>query len=82
MASEPPLGAIAQVMQELGKLPGIGPKTAERLTHFLLAADRGQVLALSDALRAIKEQIKRCRQCCNQPGSLERSREAGRGRNE
>jgi recombination protein RecR len=59
------LGVIARLTQELGKLPGIGPKTAERLTHFLLAADRQQVVDLADALRAIKEQIGRCRQCCN-----------------
>jgi recombination protein RecR len=58
-------GAIATLMRELGRLPGIGPKTAERLTHHLLAADRAQVLALSDALRAIKECIRPCRQCCN-----------------
>jgi len=60
-----PQGAIGRLTQELGRLPGIGPKTAERLTHFLLAAGRDQVLALADALRAIKDQIKRCRQCCN-----------------
>jgi recombination protein RecR len=59
------LGAIAKLTQELGRLPGIGPKTAERLTHFLLAADRQQVLDLAEALRAIKEQVGRCRQCCN-----------------
>jgi recombination protein RecR len=59
------LGVIARLTQELGKLPGIGPKTAERLTHFLLAADRQQVLDLSESLRAIEEQIGRCRQCCN-----------------
>jgi recombination protein RecR len=58
-------GAIATLIKELGRLPGIGPKTAERLTHHLLAADRAQVLALSDALRAIKESIRRCRQCCS-----------------
>jgi recombination protein RecR len=46
-------------------LPGIGPKTAERLTHHLLAADRREVLALADALREIKENIRRCRQCFN-----------------
>jgi recombination protein RecR len=56
-------GAIARLAQELGKLPGIGPKTAERLTHHLLAADRETVLALADALRAIKDNIRRCRQC-------------------
>jgi recombination protein RecR len=58
-------GAIARLAQELGKLPGIGPKTAERLTHHLLAADRDTVLALADALRAIKENIRLCRQCFN-----------------
>jgi recombination protein RecR len=59
------LGAIARLIQELGKLPGIGPKTAERLTHHLLAAPRTQVFALADALQAIKETIRQCRQCCN-----------------
>jgi recombination protein RecR len=58
-------GAIARLAQELGKLPGIGPKTAERLTHHLLGADRDTVLALADALRAIKENVRRCRQCFN-----------------
>lgn len=58
-------GVIARLTQQLGKLPGIGPKTAERLAHYLLAADRGEVLALADSLRAIKEQIHPCRQCCN-----------------
>jgi recombination protein RecR len=60
-----PLDAIARLTHELGKLPGIGPKTAERLTHHLLATDRGEVFALSDALRAIKEQVQTCRQCFN-----------------
>lgn len=64
MTTEAP-GAIARLMQELGKLPGIGPKTAERLTHHLVAADRAEVLALADALRAIKDDIRPCRKCFN-----------------
>jgi recombination protein RecR len=60
-----PAGVIARLMHELGKLPGIGPKSAERLTHHLLDASRTDVMALADALRAIKEQIHPCRQCCN-----------------
>jgi recombination protein RecR len=60
-----PVGAIAALMRELGKLPGIGPKTAERLTHHLLAARRSDVLALADALRAVKEQVRPCTQCFN-----------------
>ncbi len=59
------IGAIGRLIEELGKLPGIGPKTAERLTHYLLAASRAEVFALADALRAIKESIRRCSQCCN-----------------
>jgi recombination protein RecR len=51
--------------QELVKLPGVGPKTAERLTHHLLTAKRGEVLALADALRAVVERVRPCRQCCN-----------------
>ncbi len=64
MASEAP-GAIARLTQELGKLPGIGPKTAERLTHYLVGAERSQVLALAEALRAIKEDVRPCKQCHN-----------------
>jgi recombination protein RecR len=52
-------------MAELGKLPGVGPKTAERLAHHLLAANRADVLALADALRALKEQVRPCQRCCS-----------------
>ena len=65
MAATEANGAVARVMQELGKLPGIGPKSAERLTHYLLSAPAADVLALSDSLRAIKENIHRCAECCN-----------------
>jgi recombination protein RecR len=60
---EQPAGVMARLMAELGKLPGIGPKTAERLAHHLLSAPRAEVIALSDALRAIKDQVKRCTRC-------------------
>lgn len=59
------VGAVARLIQEFSKLPGIGPKTAERLTHYLLAADRDEALALADALHGIKESIHPCRQCFN-----------------
>jgi recombination protein RecR len=64
MDSEP-MDAIARLMRELGKLPGIGPKTAERLTHHLLAQSRSEVMLLADALRDVKDRIHRCQQCCN-----------------
>jgi recombination protein RecR len=65
VGAEEPVGAIARLTHELSKLPGVGPKTAERLTHYLLAADSRQALALADALRGIRENVHRCRQCCN-----------------
>jgi recombination protein RecR len=64
MDSEP-MHAIARLMRELGKLPGIGPKSAERLTHHLLAQPRVEVMLLADALRDVKDKIHRCAQCCN-----------------
>jgi len=45
-----PIGVIGRLMRELGKLPGIGPKSAERLAHHLLGAPRGYVIELADAL--------------------------------
>jgi recombination protein RecR len=64
MDSEP-MHAIARLMRELGKLPGVGPKSAERLTHHLLAQPRAEVMLLADALRDVKDKIHRCSQCCN-----------------
>ncbi len=58
-------GVIGRLIQEFSKLPGIGPKSAERLTHHLLAADRGEALALAEALRGIAERVHACRQCFN-----------------
>ncbi|MBY0229189.1 MAG: recombination mediator RecR [Gemmataceae bacterium] len=58
------VGAMGRLMAELGKLPGIGPKTAEWLAHHLLAASRQDVMALADALRAVKDDVRRCSRCC------------------
>ena len=60
-----PTGAIGRLIEELGTLPGIGPKSAERITHFLLSAEAKDVLALADALRDIVTKVHPCRQCCN-----------------
>jgi recombination protein RecR len=59
-----PVGAIPRLIQEFTRLPGIGPKTAERLTHFLLG-NRPQAQALAEALRTIAESVRQCRQCHN-----------------
>jgi recombination protein RecR len=58
-------GVIDRLVKEFSRLPGIGPKTAERLTHYLLGANKTEALALADALRAVAEQIHPCRQCFN-----------------
>jgi recombination protein RecR len=58
-------GAIQRLIEEFGKLPGIGPKTAERLAHSLLAGDRRQALALAEALHELVERIRPCRSCFN-----------------
>ncbi len=52
-------------MQELGKLPGIGPKSAERITHHLLAADPRDVNALAEALSDVVTKVRPCRRCFN-----------------
>jgi recombination protein RecR len=58
-------GAIARLMSELGKLPGIGPKSAERISHYLLSAPPPEVLALADALRDVVHKVHPCQQCYN-----------------
>ncbi len=60
-----PSGAIATLLQELARLPGIGPKSAERIAHHLLAGDRRQAATLADALRSVVEKIRPCRECFN-----------------
>jgi recombination protein RecR len=62
---EQPQGVIGKLVQELTKLPGIGPKSAERIAHFLLAGDRRNAVLLADALRAVAEQVRPCRECFN-----------------
>lgn len=59
------LGAVGKLTAEFCKLPGIGPKTAERLTFFLLAGDRSVALELADALKAIVDQVRPCPECFN-----------------
>jgi recombination protein RecR len=56
---------ISRLIEELKHLPGIGQKTAQRLAFFLLRADRGQALALSEAIREAKEKIRECSVCNN-----------------
>lgn len=56
---------VARLIEELGKLPGIGPKTASRLTFFLLRAEAEQSRALAQAILDVKEQVALCARCFN-----------------
>jgi recombination protein RecR len=61
-----PEGAIGRLLAELGRLPGIGPKSAERIAHFLLgSADRSVLRSLIGALGEVRDRIRPCRQCFN-----------------
>lgn len=57
--------SISRLIDELKRLPGIGQKTAQRLAFHLLRTDRGQALALADAIREAKEKIRECSICNN-----------------
>ena len=57
--------SLNKLIEEFGKLPGIGPKTAERLAFYILKAKNDEALALSDAIRDVKNKIKRCEVCYN-----------------
>ncbi|VTT96661.1 recombination protein : Recombination protein RecR OS=Planctomyces maris DSM 8797 GN=recR PE=3 SV=1: HHH: RecR: Toprim_4 [Gemmataceae bacterium] len=58
-------GVIARLLEELTKLPGIGPKSAERIAHFLLSGDRRNAVSLAAALRGVAEKVRACRECFN-----------------
>jgi len=56
---------ISRLIDELKHLPGIGQKTAQRLAFHLLRVDREQALALADAIRDAKENVRECSICNN-----------------
>lgn len=58
-------GAVQDLIDELGRLPGVGPKSAQRIAFHVLAADPVDVLRLADALREVKEKIRFCSICGN-----------------
>jgi len=56
---------MSRLIEELHKLPGIGPKSAQRLAYFLLRAPREQALALAEAITAVKDKVTLCSICQN-----------------
>jgi recombination protein RecR len=58
-------GAIQDLIDELGRLPGVGPKSAQRIAFHVLSADPADVNRLSSALRKVKELVRFCTTCFN-----------------
>jgi recombination protein RecR len=56
---------VARLIEAFQKLPGVGPKTAQRLTFFLLKRSPDEVNELAESLRALKTRIRHCRDCFN-----------------
>ena len=61
----PTAEAVYKLIQELNKLPGIGPKSAQRLTYHLLRAPEEQAKLLAKAILSIKQETKLCSICLN-----------------
>lgn len=58
-------GVVQDLIDELGRLPGVGPKSAQRIAFHLLAADPADVRRLAHALTEVKDKIRFCRVCGN-----------------
>jgi recombination protein RecR len=58
-------GPVQDLIDELGRLPGIGPKSAQRLAFHLLAADPADIGRLQDALQRVKDGVMFCDVCGN-----------------
>ena len=58
-------GPVQDLIDELGRLPGIGPKSAQRLAFHILAADSEEVMRLADTLKLVKNTVKFCEVCFN-----------------
>ena len=56
---------VAKLIEAFNRLPGIGPKTAQRLTYHLLRAPDGEARALASALVAVREEVVFCERCFN-----------------
>jgi len=58
-------GIIQELIDELGRLPGIGPKSAQRIAFYIVQSERVDVNRLVEVLRLVKERVKFCTQCGN-----------------
>lgn len=58
-------GSVNELVQQLGRLPGVGRKSAERLAFHLLRVPQADALALADAIRRVRESVHYCADCFN-----------------
>lgn len=57
--------SVARVIDEFAKLPGIGKRSAERLAYHVLRVPKAEALALAEAIRNVRENVRYCRTCYN-----------------
>ncbi|MHC4152914.1 MAG: recombination mediator RecR [Planctomycetota bacterium] len=57
--------SLNKLIEEFGRLPGIGPKTAARLAFHVLKSNTDEAMALAEAIKDVKTKIKRCKVCFN-----------------
>ena len=58
-------GIIQDLIDELGRLPGVGPKSAQRIAIHIIQSDRVDVTRLAEVLKTVKERVKFCSICGN-----------------
>ena len=58
-------GPIQELVDELGRLPGVGPKSAQRIAFHLLEVDKEEALRLAVAISEVKDRIRLCERCFN-----------------
>jgi recombination protein RecR len=57
--------SLNNLIDQFGKLPGVGPKTAERLAFHILKSESPEALALAEAISDVKKNIRQCKTCFN-----------------
>ena len=57
--------SVTKLVDEFAKLPGIGRKSAERLAYHVLRVHKSEALALAEAIKSVKENVRSCRNCYN-----------------
>lgn len=57
--------AVGRLIDQFATLPGIGRKSAERLSHHMLACDEAEALKLAEAIRDVKSSVRHCAECFN-----------------